>query len=150
MCQIFFTNVKYFRHNDKNILQIVSSGYKTHPIRLINHGGVVIQNQNSYPRFYTITFSLSVITTHLWRSVYSDYQVYLYTQIKTLKECNLTPLGYRRISHNLNERGLKSPYGKTFTNVIVYGIYQKGKVREERLNRSDEIRLSEIDIKVIL
>ncbi|MDG1326899.1 MAG: hypothetical protein P8P41_00480 [Flavobacteriaceae bacterium] len=74
----------------------------------------------------------------------------MYTQIKTLKECNLTPRGYRRISHYLNERGLKSPYGKTFTNVIVYGIYQKGKVREERLNRSDEIRLSEIDIKVTL
>jgi hypothetical protein len=34
--------------------------------------------------------------------------------------------------------------------VIVFGIYKKGNVREERLNRSDEIRLSEIDIKVIL
>jgi hypothetical protein len=59
-------------------------------------------------------------------------------------------LGYRRISNLFNERGLKSPTGKTFTNVIVFGIYKKGNVREERLNRSDEIRLSEIDIKVIL
>lgn len=114
----------------------------------VGHGGVVIQNRNSYPRIYTITFSLSVITTDLWKSVYSDYQTYLYTEIRSLKECHLTPLGYRRISNLFNERGLKSPTGKTFTNVIVFGIYKKGNVREERLMRLDELRLSEMDIQV--
>jgi len=57
-------------------------------------------------------------------------------------------LGYRRISHYLNEKGLKSPTGKTFTNVIVFGIYKKGMIREERVNRQDEVYISEIDLLI--
>ena len=122
---------------------------KKNPLsKQIGYRGVVIQNRNSYPRIYTITFSLSVITTDLWKSVYSDYQTYLYTEIRSLKECHLTPLGYRKISNLFNERGLKSPTGKTFTNVIVFGIYKKGKVREERVNKSDEVSISEIDLLI--
>lgn len=37
------------------------------------------------------------------------------------------------------KRGLLSPMGKPFTNVIVFSIYKKCKVREERVNRDDTV-----------
>jgi len=33
--------------------------------------------------------------------------------------------------------------GKPFTNVIVFSIYKKGKVREERVNRDDIVEVSQ-------
>lgn len=58
------------------------------------------------------------------------------------KDKSVTPIGYRKISKILNEEGLKSPMGKSFTNVIVFGLYQKGKVRQERINRKDIVEVS--------
>jgi hypothetical protein len=117
-------------------------------LRISHYGGVTVKGPYSYPRIYTVTFRLSVITTHLWKSVYSDYQQWLFDEIRSLKECNLTPIGYRKISQSLNERGVKSPTGKPFTNTMVSGIYSKGKLRIERINRNDEVCVS--DFKVVV
>ena len=38
--------------------------------------------------------------------------------------------------------------GKPFTNVIVFSIYKKGKVREERVNRDDIVEVSQPIIEV--
>jgi hypothetical protein len=38
--------------------------------------------------------------------------------------------------------------GKPFTNVIVFSIYKKGKVREERVNRDDIVEVSQPTIEV--
>jgi hypothetical protein len=94
------------------------------------------------PKGVLVTISISIITTKLWESNYSDYQEYLFNRILGYKEKSVTPLGYRRISKILNEEGLKSPMGKPFTNVIVFGIYQKGKVRQERIDRKDIVEVS--------
>ena len=32
--------------------------------------------------------------------------------------------------------------GKPFTNVIVFGIYQKGKIQQERIDRRDIVEVS--------
>jgi len=58
-----------------------------------------------------VTFSISIRTTHLWSSSYSEYQEYLFNRIRGLKEHFLTPIGYRKISQILNEEGLKTPRG---------------------------------------
>jgi len=75
-------------------------------------------------------------------SNYSNYQEYLFNRILEYKDKSVTPIGYRKISKILNEEGLKSPMGKPFTNVSVFRIYQKGKVRQERIFREDIVEVS--------
>jgi hypothetical protein len=39
--------------------------------------------------------------------------------------------------------------GRPFTNVIVFGIYKKGKIREERVTREDIVEISQPIIEVL-
>ena len=90
-----------------------------------------------------IRFSVTITTTKVWESNYSDYQQYLYNRICEYKECLLTPIGYRKISKIFNEEGLKTPRGSPFKNNHVHSIYKKGLIREERMNRKDIVELSQ-------
>ena len=102
-----------------------------------------------YPLKVLVKFSVSIITTKLWDSNYSDYQQYLFNRICEYKENNLTPIGYRKISQIFNEEGLKTPRGSVFKNNHVHSIYKKGKIREERINREDVVEVSQPIIEVI-
>jgi len=73
----------------------------------------------------------------------------LYQRICGYKEDFLTPIGYRKISQILNDEGLLSPMGRPFTNVIVFGIYKKGKIREKRVTREDIVEISQPIIEVL-
>jgi hypothetical protein len=84
---------------------------------------------------WMLRFSLSIITTQLWESNYTEYQQYLFNRICKYKGDILTPIGYRKISQIFNEEGLKTPRGSIFKNNHVHSIYKKGKIREERINR---------------
>ena len=110
--------------------------------------GVRLWDEICNPYGILISFSVSITTTKLWSSNYSEHQEYLYNRICEYKERSVTPIGYRKISKILNEEGLLSPMGKPFTNVIVFGIYKKGKVREERVNRDDIVEVSQPTIEV--
>ena len=90
-----------------------------------------------------MSFLVSITTTKLWKSNYSEYQKYLFNRICEYKECFLTPIGYRKISQIFNEEGLKTPRGSTFKNNHVHSIYKKGKIREERINREDIVEVSQ-------
>ena len=90
-----------------------------------------------------VKFSLSIITTNLWESNYSEYQEYLFNRICKYKECFLTPIGFRKISQIFNEKGLKTPRGSPFKNNHVHSIYKKGLIREERMNRKDIVEVSQ-------
>ncbi len=105
--------------------------------RKLYYGGVKETNGYPYPSKINIRFSVSITTTKLWESNYSDYQQYLFNRICKYKECFLTPIGYRKISQIFNEEGLKTPRGSIFKNNHVHSIYKKGKIREERVNRVD-------------
>jgi len=96
-----------------------------------------------------VKFSLSIITTNLWESNYSEYQEYLFNRICKYKESFLTPIGYRKISQIFNQEGLKTPRGSTFKNNHVHSIYKKGKIREERMNREDIVEVSNPIIEVL-
>ena len=89
-----------------------------------------------------LSFSISIITTHLWESNYTEYQQYLFNQICKYKEDILTPIGYRKISQIFNDEGLKTPRGNVFKNNHVHSIYKKGLVRKERMNREDIVEVS--------
>ena len=96
-----------------------------------------------------VKFSLSIITTNLWESNYSEYQEYLFNRICKYKEDFLTPIGYRKISQIFNEEGLKTPRGSIFKNNHVHSIYKKGKIREERINREVIVEVSNSIIEEI-
>tara|TARA_B110000967_G_scaffold3826_1_gene3895 strand:- start:33 stop:362 length:330 start_codon:yes stop_codon:yes gene_type:complete len=91
---------------------------------------------------WMLSFSVSIITTQLWESNYTEYQQYLFNRICKYKEDILTPIGYRKISQIFNEEGLKTPRGSIFKNNHVHSIYKKGKIREERINREDIVEVS--------
>ena len=102
-----------------------------------------------YPYKWVVKFSLSIITTTLWESNYSDYQQYLFNRICEYKENFLTPIGYRKISKIFNDEGLKTPRNTEFTNSKVYSMYKKGKIREERINRKDIVKVGQVYIEPI-
>jgi hypothetical protein len=76
----------------------------------------VFSNSNKYPKDYDsliCKFTLSFKTSTLTKtSHYTPYQQKLFEEVKYLKE--VEELGYRRIS---------------------YILYEKGKIREKRINR---------------
>ena len=96
-----------------------------------------------------LSFSVSIITTNLWESNYSEYQQYLFDRICGYKENILTPIGYRKISKIFNDEGLKTPRNTDFSNSKVHSMYKKGKIREERINREDIVIISPVKIEVL-
>lgn len=115
----------------------------------VGDSGVEIWNEIFNPKGVLITFSISITTTKLWESNYTEYQQYLFNRICEYKEKSLTPIGYRKISQILNEEGLKTPRGSIFKNNHVHSIYKKGKIREERINREDIVEVSQPIIELI-
>lgn len=94
-----------------------------------------------------IRFSVTITTTKVWNSNYSEYQEYLFNRICEYKRHFLNPVGYRKISKIFNEEGLKTPRGRIFKNTHVHSIFKKGKIREERDNREDIVEISQVTIE---
>ena len=107
------------------------------------HSGVRLWDEICNPYGILISFSVSITTTKLWSSNYSEYQQYLFNRICEYKDKSVTPIGYRKISKILNEEGLRTNRNSVFTNSIVHSIYKKGKIREERVNREDIVEVSQ-------
>ena len=67
----------------------------------------------------------------------------MYRLIKFLKEER--GIGYRRISHILTEKGYRSiRTNSILKNNYIYSIYKKGKVRENRIERSFDSKIKNI------
>ena len=96
-----------------------------------------------------LSFSISITTTHLLDSNYTEYQQNLFNRICKYKENSVTPIGFRKISKIFNYEGLKTPRNTEFTNSKVHSIYKKGKIREERINREDIVIISPVKIEVL-
>ncbi|MDB4067202.1 hypothetical protein N9525_04605 [Flavobacteriaceae bacterium] len=103
--------------------------------------------QSCNPYNLIVKFSISITTTKLWESNYSEYQQYLFNRICEYKENNVTPIGYRKISKIFNQEGLKTLHGNVFKNNHVHSIYKKGKIREERISREDIVEISQVTIE---
>ena len=94
------------------------------------------------------SFDLIIRTSKLTKtSHYNSYQYKLYRLIKFLKEER--GIGYRRISHILTEKGYRSVRTNSILkNNYIHSIYKKGKIRENRIERSFNSKIE--DIKYIL
>ena len=90
------------------------------------------------------SFDLIVRTSKLTKtSHYNTYQQKLYRLVKFLKEER--GIGYRRISHILTEKGYRSVRTNSILkNSYIYTIYSKGKIRENRINRSFDSKIENI------
>ena len=121
---------------------------------LPNHSTVIgyFSNNSSDPESSTkenvdeilVSFNLVVKLSNLTKSShYTTYQQKLYRLIKFLKEKR--GIGYRRISHILTEKGYRSVRTKSvLKNNYIYSIYKKGKIRENRINRSFDSKIENI------
>ena len=91
-----------------------------------------------------LSFDLIVRTSKLTKtSHYNTYQQKLYRLVKFLKEER--GIGYRRISHILTEKGYRSVRTNSILkNSYIYTIYSKGKIRENRINRSFDYKIENI------
>jgi len=96
----------------------------------------------SYPYILLVEFNIVIVTTNLWESNYSENQRELFELISDFKHDILTPIGYRNISKILNQRNILTPNGCEFTPPHVFGIYKKGVLRKERVNRTDLIQIT--------
>ena len=90
---------------------------------------------------YFIEFTVTVSSSNLNNYFYSEHQQYLYDTIKGLHEKGL---GYQKISNWFNERNIKTPRGSEFKGNYVFSILKKGKIRENRINRSFDSKIENI------
>ena len=130
-------------------MKISFYNYSSHRFVFTNYSRVRLCVQSCNPYNLIVKFSISITTTKLWESNYSDYQQYLFNRICEYKENNVTPIGYRKISKIFNDEGLKTPRNTDFSNSKVHSMYKKGKIREERVNREDIVQVSQPEIYVI-
>ena len=91
-----------------------------------------------------LSFTLIIRTSKLTKtSHYNSYQNKLYRLVKFLKEER--GIGYRRISHILFDKGYRTiRSNKPIMNNYVYSIYQKGKIRENRIERSFDSKIEDV------
>ena len=117
-------------------------GKKIEPNELFRYCGIIEEGRFSYPYILLVKFVISIESTSFWESNYNETQQDLFNRIRGFKEDILTPIGYRKISKILNDEGVLTPEGHPFSPPHVFGIYKKGKIRLERVNRIDSIIVS--------
>ena len=95
-----------------------------------------------------LSFKLIIRSSKLTKLYhYNTYQTKLYRMVKFLKEQK--GLGYRRISHILFTKGYRTVRSKKpIMNNYVYSIYSKGKIRENRIERSFKSTLTDLDCTI--
>ena len=99
--------------------------------------------------FIVFSFTINITTSKLTKtSHYSKRQQKLYDKIKDLKE--VKRLSYRKISEKLKTLRYRSVQsGKVLKPNYIFSIYKKGKIREERINRSFKDRISDMDFGLV-
>ena len=103
-----------------------------------------VDDPNNTKKFYLkVSFTLSIKNCSLNISNYTRYQQKLYRLIKFMKEKR--GLGYKRISHIMTEKGYRSVRTKSILKPnFIFSIYQKGKLREDRLKRKYKSTIEDI------
>ncbi len=86
-----------------------------------------------------LTFDLEVRASHLNAKTFSQYQHFLYKEITDLRGKGWT---FTQIAEWLNENGYSTVRGREFKRSHVHSIVKKNRVRDERLTKRYETRLS--------
>ena len=96
-----------------------------------------------------LTFNITTQSNNLtYLCEYSDRQEYIYTLIKELHDSGL---GYRKISYYLNEKGISTHRGKTWSNGSVHSVLKRKHQRDLRIknlrNKEYKTRYSNFKIE---
>ena len=103
----------------------------------------VVDPKNTKDFFLKISFTLSIENCNLNITNYTRYQQKLFRLIKFMKEKR--GLGYKRISHIMTEKGYRSVRTKSILKPnFIFSIYQKGKLRENRINKKHKSSIEDI------
>ncbi len=98
--------------------------------------------------FLEISFTLCIKSSKLNISHYNPYQQKLYRLVKFMKEKR--GIGYKRMSHIMTEKGYRSVRTKNILGPnYIYSIYKNGKKRENRIERSFESTLTDLNCTVL-
>ena len=93
-----------------------------------------------------LIFHLKLRASHLLSAPYSDYQQFLYN---TIADYHDKGWNYQQIANWLNDNGYKTPRGKKFRNTHAWSIVKKKRIREVRLSRSYEPKLTDFSLRFI-
>ena len=117
--------------------------YRSYDVDLVNNS----YKNDDYKLL--LSYTLSIRTSKLTKtSHYNTYQQKLYKIVCFLKEEK--GLGYRRISHILFDKGYRTVRSnKPILNSYVYTIYNKGKIRENRINRSFDSTIDDLNCTIL-
>ena len=91
-----------------------------------------------------LSFQVEVTTNTLWNTRYSSYQSYLHNMITEMQG---EGLGYRKIAKRLNKMGIKTARGKEFFPASVHSILKKKKIRDERINKKFDRKVSSLQLE---
>jgi len=108
-----------------------------------------VYSERYYLSYLHLEYKVSTQLLYRQQS-YNEYQEYLYSLCRSLKDKGL---GYRRISYNLNGRGLKSVRNTVFTFSHIQSILNKGLIRKKRLEslkHYDDFNLKLLDVRIEL
>ena len=105
---------------------------------------------NKYTNYlsFTITYRTNKLV-HYQNNKYTKQQQENHDLIQSLREKGL---GYRKISKILNNKGIKTSMGNTWTNTKVFSVLKRFREREERLeliNREYEPVWGKMEIKIL-
>ena len=109
-------------------------------LRINSANETTLRSQTLSYRGDYLCFDVEVTSNQLWHTHYSPYQSFLHNKIKQLKA---EGLGYRKIAKRLNEENIETSRGNTFYPSSVYSILKKKKIRDERLNKEFDKKISE-------
>ena len=116
-----------------------------HQSNSLRNCGIAGIEGKSFVDVYLI-FTLKLRATHLLRSPYSDYQQFLYNTITDFLDKGWN---YKQIADWLNDNGYKTPRRKRFRNNHVHSIVKKKRIRDFRLSRSYETKLTDFSLRFI-
>jgi len=131
---------------NKNLSQnMVLPNYSTVTDYLRNTINVPKNSDKNSDYCLLLSFTLNIRSSKLTKLYhYNSHQQKLYKLVKFLKERK--GLGYRRISDILFDKGYRTiRKNKPILNNYVWSIYSKGKIRENRIERSFDSKIEDIN-----
>ena len=93
-----------------------------------------------------LVFHLKIRVSHLWFQPYSTYQTFL---SETIKEFRQRGWNFQQIADWLNDNGYKTLQGKKFINTHAWSIVKKKRIRDARLSKTYEPKLTDFSLRFI-
>ena len=109
----------------------------------------ITSTEKSYSNYLCWTVSVRTNKLQHYQNRYTSTQEETYNFIKSLKKSGM---GYRKISHHLNDRGVTTSKGNRWLNTQVYSVIKRYEEKTERLKFINEVyppKWGKMEIKML-